>query len=123
MPVVPCVISLLTVLQLRNRLDKANDTKKSLESQVAELGVALDRERELRPESVRRLIHLRKDDPAIFSSQATRTSALRKVGEARKQIVALEKELEAYGACDPVKVEEKKRAIMLAHEAAVRWTG
>jgi len=37
--------------------------------------------------------------------------------------VALEKELEAYGACDPVKVEEKKRAITLAHEAAVRWTG
>lgn len=35
----------------------------------------------------------------------------------------LEKELEAYGACDPVKVEEKKRANMLAHEAAVRWTG
>jgi hypothetical protein len=37
--------------------------------------------------------------------------------------VALEKELEAYGACDPVKVEVKKRAITLAHEAAVRWTG
>ena len=37
--------------------------------------------------------------------------------------MALEKELEAYGACDPVKVEVKKRAITLAHEAAVRWTG
>lgn len=48
---------------------------------------------------------------------------LQRVAEARRQIVALEKELEAYGACDPVKVEEKRRAIMLAHEAAVRWTG
>lgn len=43
--------------------------------------------------------------------------------EARQQITALEKELEAYGACDPIKVEEKKRATTLAHEAAVRWTG
>ena len=52
-----------------------------------------------------------------------RASALQNVAEARQQITALEKELEAYGACDPVKVEEKKRAITLAHEAAVRWTG
>ncbi|KAI9572054.1 meiotic nuclear division protein 1 [Boletus coccyginus] len=89
---------------LRNRLDKAKDAKKNHEFQVAELGAALDRERGLRPESV------------------TRTSALQKVAEGRQQIVALEKELEAYGACDPVKVEEKKRAITLAHEAAVRWT-
>jgi hypothetical protein len=35
----------------------------------------------------------------------------------------LEKELSAYGACDPAKVEEKKRAGVLAHEAAIRWTG
>lgn len=35
----------------------------------------------------------------------------------------LEQELNAYGACDPVKMEAKKRAVLLAHEAAVRWTG
>ncbi|KAJ7072326.1 meiotic nuclear division protein 1 [Mycena amicta] len=40
----------------------------------------------------------------------------------KKQHVALVNELEAYGACDPVKLEEKRRAGFLAHEAAVRWT-
>jgi hypothetical protein len=41
----------------------------------------------------------------------------------KKQLAALQEEIDAYGACDPVKVEEKKRSITLAHEAAVRWTG
>ena len=35
----------------------------------------------------------------------------------------LQAELEAYGACDPVKVEEKRRAVVLAREAALRHTG
>lgn len=35
----------------------------------------------------------------------------------------MEKELANYGACDPVKVEEKRRAVTLAKEAAMRWTG
>jgi hypothetical protein len=35
----------------------------------------------------------------------------------------LEKELGAYGACDPARVDEKKRGGVLAHEAAIRWTG
>jgi len=34
----------------------------------------------------------------------------------------LEKELSAYGTCDPAKVEEKRRGCVLAHEAAIRWT-
>jgi len=33
-----------------------------------------------------------------------------------------EQELKQYGACDPAVVEEKKRAVVLAQEAAVRWT-
>jgi hypothetical protein len=39
------------------------------------------------------------------------------------ELAMLEKELGAYGACDPVKVDEKKRGGVLAHEAAIRWTG
>jgi hypothetical protein len=35
----------------------------------------------------------------------------------------LEKELGAYGACDPARVDETKRGGVLAHEAAIRWTG
>ena len=41
----------------------------------------------------------------------------------KKEYASLESELAAYGACDPVKLEEKKRAVILAKEAAARWTG
>lgn len=41
----------------------------------------------------------------------------------KKERAQLEMELATYGACDPAKVEEKRRAIVLAKEAAVRWTG
>ncbi|RDB16941.1 Meiotic nuclear division protein 1 [Hypsizygus marmoreus] len=56
------------------------------------------------------------------SDSETRTVALAKLVNLRKQAVALEKELDAYGDCDPVKVEETKRALFLAKEAALRWT-
>jgi hypothetical protein len=39
------------------------------------------------------------------------------------ELSALEEELSRYGACDPTKVEKKRRAVTLAKEAAVRWTG
>jgi len=47
---------------------------------------------------------------------------LEKLAASKKEYARLEKELGAYGACDPAKVEEKKRAGFLAHEAAIRWT-
>jgi hypothetical protein len=48
---------------------------------------------------------------------------LEKLAAAKKELAVLEKELSEYSACDPVKVEEKKRGVTLAKEAAVRWTG
>jgi len=48
---------------------------------------------------------------------------LEQLSSAKKELAALQEEIDAYGACDPIKVEEKKRAVTLAHEAAVRWTG
>jgi len=51
-----------------------------------------------------------------------RTTALNKLSSFKKELSKLELELRAYGACDPVKVEEKKRASVLAKEAAIRWT-
>jgi len=35
----------------------------------------------------------------------------------------MEEELQNYGACDPIKIQGKKTAVVLAKEAAVRWTG
>lgn len=46
-----------------------------------------------------------------------------KLSAAQKELSLLEKELGQYGACDPAVVEDKKRAVILAKEAAIRWTG
>jgi len=51
-----------------------------------------------------------------------RVQALEMLAVATKEYAMLEKELSAYGICDPAKVEEKKRGGVLAHEAAFRWT-
>ena len=48
---------------------------------------------------------------------------MEKLATTTQELTELEKELSAYGACDPVKVEEKRRAVICAREAAVRWTG
>ncbi|KAI0245593.1 hypothetical protein BJV78DRAFT_1137518, partial [Lactifluus subvellereus] len=45
-----------------------------------------------------------------------------RLATAKKMLTELQAELEAYGACNPVKVEEKRRAVMLAREAALRHT-
>ncbi|GJJ06597.1 hypothetical protein Clacol_000790 [Clathrus columnatus] len=53
---------------------------------------------------------------------AERTAFLALLAEKTSEIEKLRKELAQYGSCDPVQVEAKRRAIALAHEAAVRWT-
>lgn len=54
--------------------------------------------------------------------QGSAPVALEQLGALKKEHAELETELAAYGACDPAKIEEK-RAVVLAKEAAVRWTG
>ena len=48
--------------------------------------------------------------------------ALEKLSAVKVDIKTLEAEPRVYGACDPIKVEAKRHAIILAHEAAIRWT-
>jgi hypothetical protein len=55
--------------------------------------------------------------------QDQRTTEIARLATATKTLATLQAELEAYGACDPVKVEEKRRAVILAREAAARHTG
>ncbi|TFY56819.1 hypothetical protein EVG20_g8781 [Dentipellis fragilis] len=87
-----------------NRVDAAREAQKVNQQQLAELRASIEAERASRPES------------------EERTASLAKLVQHKKELQALEIELQAYGACDPVKVEEKKRAVILAKEAAVRWT-
>ncbi|EPQ57063.1 meiotic nuclear division protein 1 [Gloeophyllum trabeum ATCC 11539] len=91
-----------TVMQ--NRLDTVKETRVSHQKQLSELRANIDAERAARPES------------------DARVASLRKLANLKKELQSLENELAQYGACDPVKVEEKKRALVLAKEAAVRWT-
>ncbi|OSD06701.1 meiotic nuclear division protein 1 [Trametes coccinea BRFM310] len=90
---------------MQNRLTAVKETQKTLRSQLAELRSAVELEQTSRPES------------------DMRTQDLNKLAELKKEHARLETELAAYGACDPAKVEEKRRAVVLAKEAAVRWTG
>ncbi|KAG1816108.1 meiotic nuclear division protein 1 [Suillus subaureus] len=85
---------------VQNRLDNVKETRTSYEAQLAELKTAIEHERTLRPSK----------------------PALEQLTSMKKQLAVLQEEIDAYGACDPVKVEEKRRAVTLAHEAAVRWT-
>jgi len=89
---------------MQNRLDGAAEAQAASEKQLAELHSAIAAERAARPESDQR------------------SAALGRLASARKTLTELQGELEAYGACDPVRVEEKRRAVILAREAALRHT-
>ncbi|KAH9961216.1 meiotic nuclear division protein 1 [Russula dissimulans] len=89
---------------MQNRLDGAAEARAASEKQLAELQSAISGERAARPESDQR------------------EAALARLAAARKTTSELQVELEAYGACDPIKVEEKRRAVVLAREAALRHT-
>lgn len=89
---------------IRNRLDAASNANSHFRGQLQDLNTSLEREKSARPESEKRM------------------AGLEKLQASKENIKALEKELNAYGVCHPAKVEAKKRAVVAAHEAAVRWT-
>ncbi|GBE81183.1 Meiotic coiled-coil protein [Sparassis crispa] len=100
---------------MQNRLNTVKESQAAQRAQLAEIRAAIEAEKAARPDSVRLF--------SLFSDVAERNAALTKLAVANNELAALESELAAYGACDPAKVEEKKRAVTLAKEAAVRWTG
>ncbi|KAI0745672.1 meiotic nuclear division protein 1 [Earliella scabrosa] len=89
---------------MQNRLATVKAQHGATQAQFSELRTTMDAERASRPES---------DD---------RARSLEELSELKKEYAKLEGELAAYGACDPIKLEEKKRAVVLAKEAAIRWT-
>ncbi|KAH9048337.1 meiotic nuclear division protein 1 [Lactarius hengduanensis] len=89
---------------MQNRLDAAREARAASEQQLAELQAAIAAERAARPESDQR------------------AAALARLASTTKELAELQAELDAYGACDPVRVEEKRRAAVLAREAALRHT-
>ncbi|KAF7376146.1 Meiotic nuclear division protein 1 [Mycena sanguinolenta] len=63
-----------------------------------------------------------KTEKAARVENENRTEQLRKLQQLKKTHAGLLDELGAYGACDPAKVEEMRRAVTLSKEAAIRWT-
>ncbi|EJD03047.1 meiotic nuclear division protein 1, partial [Fomitiporia mediterranea MF3/22] len=90
---------------MNSRLNTAKETRANLQSQLQDLQDTIENEKIMRADN---------DE---------RTSALTELASTKAQIVELEKELAQYGSCDPAKIEAKRRAAKLAHEATIRWTG
>jgi hypothetical protein len=117
---------------MQNRLDAAREVQAANERQLAEVRGAIAAERAARPESVRFFYFILFYHAPCFAVyhltttpryQDQRAAALVRLSATTKELAELQTELDAYGACDPVKVEEKRRAAVLAREAALRHTG
>ena len=108
---------------MNNRLEAAKGENKKLRDQIQEVQASLDAEKAARPDNVRTpslegsYLHL------LTHPQEERSAALAQLSSLKAQLTGLEDELAKYGACDPIKIEAKRRACELAHEATVRWTG
>ncbi|KAJ3937485.1 MAG: meiotic nuclear division protein 1, partial [Lentinula lateritia] len=89
---------------IQGRVDNAKEMKISQQTQLLEIQQSIEREKSTRIES------------------ESRTAAIAKLQYMKKELAKLDEELTAYGACDPVKLEETRRAITLGKEAAIRWT-
>ncbi|KAK7472550.1 Meiotic nuclear division protein 1 [Stygiomarasmius scandens] len=89
---------------IQSRLGIVKEQRATNEAHLKEIKDALETEKALRVESEHR------------------TDLLNELSQLKGELCRLDQELNAYGACDPVKLEETKRAITLGKEAAIRWT-
>ncbi|KAJ7595040.1 meiotic nuclear division protein 1 [Mycena floridula] len=89
---------------LQGRLNTVKEARTNNQAQLEEIRQYIATEKELRPESEERI------------------QSLEKLSALKAELTQLEEELKAYGDCNPVKVEETRRAVTLSKEAAIRWT-
>jgi len=89
---------------LATKVARAGEAREALKQQLIDVRNNIDKENALRVET------------------ETREQELKSLDLNREICKSLEAELRQYGACDPTQVEEKRRAIILAREAAFRWT-
>jgi hypothetical protein len=111
---------------MQARLSTIKEAHTRHQIQLAELGIQTETEKASRPESVWFPLCLIIED-FLHSSmgllQEQRTGGLQKLARTKQELGELERALSAYGSCDPAKVDEQRRSVMLAKEAAIRWTG
>jgi len=90
---------------MKAELVAVNDARKIYQTQLSQLEATIEGEISARIDTVER------------------SASLEKMARLRRELHDLEKELTAYGDCDPAMFEQTKRAALLAKEATVRWTG
>ncbi|KIL66182.1 hypothetical protein M378DRAFT_75652, partial [Amanita muscaria Koide BX008] len=89
---------------VQTKLMTCSEARQGYKNQVSELQAALAREVSTRTDSEQR------------------KNALSMLADLEEQLRELEKELTAYGTCDPARFAETKRSVFLAKEASLRWT-
>lgn len=107
---------------MNNRLNNVKESRQNLQNQLESIRKNIEAERAARPETVS-FVWSTFDCWYDSSIKAERTAELTELAAAKEKLNEVEKELSQYGSCDPVKIEAKRRAVTLANEAALRWTG
>ncbi|CCO33503.1 hypothetical protein BN14_07582 [Rhizoctonia solani AG-1 IB] len=100
----PCTSTPLICMQLASSLASSKEDLASLESKMSSLAHEVESETTQREDT----------EDRIFS--------LAQLAQNRANISELESEMAQYGLADPVVLERKRRAVVLAREAACRWT-
>jgi len=109
---------------LKGKIAQAKEQLAALDSEIAQNNASIERERSARVESVLLFVFLSLPFiNALCAFKATRTTELAEYTALQLEVNTLQKELAAYGRCDPVRVEEKRVAVGTAKEAVGRWTG
>ncbi|CEL57298.1 hypothetical protein RSOLAG1IB_12114 [Rhizoctonia solani AG-1 IB] len=91
-------------MQLASSLASSKEELASLESKMSSLAHEIESETTQREDTEDRI------------------SSLAQLAQNRANISELESEMAQYGLADPVVLERKRRAVVLAREAACRWT-
>lgn len=107
---------------MKAELVAMNDAQKMYQTQLSLLKATMEGEIFARSDTVDAQV-IKKFILADHQWQVERVASLEQLASLRRELLDLEKELAAYGDCDPATFEQTKRAGLLAKEAAVRWTG
>lgn len=112
-------------LQLNAKVNRLKENSATLKSALSDLQHAIEEEKMERVMTARLIGTLAKAPKThvYFDLQPERQAALARHAELQLRIANLDREREQYGASDPVQINLKRRAVVLAHEAASRHTG
>ena len=119
-------------MQKQAAVAKSHAELEAVQSKIEEISKSLEEADKGREDTVRanhpsilrssrHVIH--RTTSTATSSQAERRKLLSTLADEIATNKSLTSELAAFGAADPERYERKRRAVQVAKDAAVRWTG